>query len=410
MLASFPTAPKIFTPTLSFVALDESFIEHVNAKFDGTGIRGTVSDVKDLRWRVRNTAFVSPSNSLLFMDGGIDRAYSRDMWPNGVYSSSWFSVKMDARHVVQEFIYRLLPPHVVARPAARQYVVDLVIVVIGVDAIDPVSLFYAAVCARGRQDLTKFVSRKRELGVPFTCTGVVVPSGLRQSRSRAPVRVNARDSMDLVVVNRRRMLDVFRQRPRAFREVAFRATRDAIIVAVAFSVVDTIAASRRVSSAIETVGSHDHFELFVRKRERQSALFCSPFVALDLISRFRVVLFTLGFFFFLMRIVMPPSPGFCGLFMVISVLLFTTTYFIPASIVALLPLGFFFLLVTISELLSSDVYFLPVLLSVALVVGFCRGFPPRYLFLAQLRYRTSRHNYTRMYVRTCVVVFVKQLD
>jgi hypothetical protein len=72
----------MFTPTLTFVALDKDFIEHVNQKFIGVpNVLESVLDITKLRSTAKQTAFVSPANSLLFMDGGIDRAYSRTMWP-----------------------------------------------------------------------------------------------------------------------------------------------------------------------------------------------------------------------------------------------------------------------------------------------------------------------------------------
>lgn len=53
---------------------------HVAEYFDHPNVFASLED--DVRKiPVDNTAFVSPANSLLFMDGGIDHAYSRDMFP-----------------------------------------------------------------------------------------------------------------------------------------------------------------------------------------------------------------------------------------------------------------------------------------------------------------------------------------
>jgi O-acetyl-ADP-ribose deacetylase (regulator of RNase III) len=71
----------VSTPTLSFIALDGDFIEAVSKAFEGIPkVQAKKHDVMTYI-DARDVAFVSPANSLLFMDGGIDRAYSREMWP-----------------------------------------------------------------------------------------------------------------------------------------------------------------------------------------------------------------------------------------------------------------------------------------------------------------------------------------
>lgn len=65
---------------IHFVDLNERFIREIGDLLGRVpGMSFTCGDVRDLARDC--TAFVSPSNSLLFMDGGIDAVYGRSMFP-----------------------------------------------------------------------------------------------------------------------------------------------------------------------------------------------------------------------------------------------------------------------------------------------------------------------------------------
>jgi O-acetyl-ADP-ribose deacetylase (regulator of RNase III) len=62
------------------VSFDSTFVRTATALFaDYPHVQVSATDVRKLEHG--GVAFVSPANSLLFMDGGIDYAYSRDMFP-----------------------------------------------------------------------------------------------------------------------------------------------------------------------------------------------------------------------------------------------------------------------------------------------------------------------------------------
>ncbi len=63
---------------IHFVSFDEKFIEHAKDLF-GDKATYTVGDIRNIPRQGR--AFVSPANSLGFMDGGIDMVLSREMFP-----------------------------------------------------------------------------------------------------------------------------------------------------------------------------------------------------------------------------------------------------------------------------------------------------------------------------------------
>lgn len=65
--------------SIEFVSLNDQWIECMKKKF------GSMSPVKIYKGDIRRvdcsgTVFVSPANSLGFMDGGIDRVLSREMF------------------------------------------------------------------------------------------------------------------------------------------------------------------------------------------------------------------------------------------------------------------------------------------------------------------------------------------
>ena len=65
---------------IHFVDLHHSRIDELKKRFSSyPNVKYTVGNVKSLP--VENTAFVSPSNSFLFMDSGVDKWYSREMFP-----------------------------------------------------------------------------------------------------------------------------------------------------------------------------------------------------------------------------------------------------------------------------------------------------------------------------------------
>lgn len=62
-----------------FVSLNQRFIDCAIQAF-GAGTDARAQDVAALQG-LEDAAFLSPANSLGFMDGGIDKAYSQVMWP-----------------------------------------------------------------------------------------------------------------------------------------------------------------------------------------------------------------------------------------------------------------------------------------------------------------------------------------
>jgi len=85
---------KESTMDIVFVSLDGAFSQQarrrVNEKFYGCdpNIRGAINvhcmknaKYVDELWRGASIAYVSPANSMGFMDGGIDHLYSREMFP-----------------------------------------------------------------------------------------------------------------------------------------------------------------------------------------------------------------------------------------------------------------------------------------------------------------------------------------
>jgi O-acetyl-ADP-ribose deacetylase (regulator of RNase III) len=67
-------------PILHFVDLNKTFVQAFSKEFRGVpNIKTSVGRVEDLK--AKHLAFVSPANSFGYMDGGIDRVYSREMFP-----------------------------------------------------------------------------------------------------------------------------------------------------------------------------------------------------------------------------------------------------------------------------------------------------------------------------------------
>lgn len=65
---------------ITFVAIAKEFLQEVNKRFKSPNLfHGFVQDYAPKGKRVY---YISPANSLGFMDGGIDKAYSRLMFPN----------------------------------------------------------------------------------------------------------------------------------------------------------------------------------------------------------------------------------------------------------------------------------------------------------------------------------------
>ena len=67
-----------------FVDLDGEFTSHTKALLTGSGVDAqhmSRTQVQDVRTSDVRTAYVSPANSLLYMDGGVDKAYSQAMFP-----------------------------------------------------------------------------------------------------------------------------------------------------------------------------------------------------------------------------------------------------------------------------------------------------------------------------------------
>ncbi len=72
---------KAFTLTLTFVALDGAFIDAVSQEFQGVPrVQGMKNNIQAFAQQ-KDVAFVSPANSFLYQDGGIDLIYSRELWP-----------------------------------------------------------------------------------------------------------------------------------------------------------------------------------------------------------------------------------------------------------------------------------------------------------------------------------------
>jgi O-acetyl-ADP-ribose deacetylase (regulator of RNase III) len=72
-------------PNIYLVDRDPAFVDSANEAFQGCpGVVCVHADVRVFAQQLRSrgaVAFVSPANSLGFMDGGIDFAYSRHMFP-----------------------------------------------------------------------------------------------------------------------------------------------------------------------------------------------------------------------------------------------------------------------------------------------------------------------------------------
>lgn len=70
---------RIRAPALHFVSLNGEFIDEVKTRFaDVPGCEFTLDSIADVDRE--NAAFISPANSLGFMDGGIDYVLSREMF------------------------------------------------------------------------------------------------------------------------------------------------------------------------------------------------------------------------------------------------------------------------------------------------------------------------------------------
>jgi len=65
---------------LIFFSLDEQFIEYAKLKKLKTKFDSITSYIKPNN--IKRTYYVSPANSLCFMDGGIDKVLSREIFPN----------------------------------------------------------------------------------------------------------------------------------------------------------------------------------------------------------------------------------------------------------------------------------------------------------------------------------------
>lgn len=61
-----------------FVSLNKKFINKVNE----LGFIGKLIKIQNYKLSNKKTFYVSPANSLCFMDGGIDYALSRIIFPN----------------------------------------------------------------------------------------------------------------------------------------------------------------------------------------------------------------------------------------------------------------------------------------------------------------------------------------
>jgi O-acetyl-ADP-ribose deacetylase (regulator of RNase III) len=67
-------------PSIHFISFDKRWIDAISDLFSGCdNVTITNGNIKSLR--LENTVFVSPANSLGFMDGGIDYVLSREMFP-----------------------------------------------------------------------------------------------------------------------------------------------------------------------------------------------------------------------------------------------------------------------------------------------------------------------------------------
>ena len=67
-------------PTIHFISFDKLWVDAMTALFaECVNVAVTHGNIKSLP--VENTVFVSPANSLGYMDGGIDWALSREMFP-----------------------------------------------------------------------------------------------------------------------------------------------------------------------------------------------------------------------------------------------------------------------------------------------------------------------------------------
>lgn len=70
-----------FQMQVLFIDQQEGFVAAIRGEFAGVAeVSAQTIDVTEVP-RSPGTAFVSPANSLGFMDGGIDMCYSRVMWP-----------------------------------------------------------------------------------------------------------------------------------------------------------------------------------------------------------------------------------------------------------------------------------------------------------------------------------------
>ena len=67
------------SPLLHFVSLNREWCENIRSLFDKKEATVSYGDIQKIP--LENTAFISPANSMRFMDGGIDLALSQKMFP-----------------------------------------------------------------------------------------------------------------------------------------------------------------------------------------------------------------------------------------------------------------------------------------------------------------------------------------
>ena len=92
-------------PTIHFISFDKPWVDAITTLFSGcTNVTVTHGNIKSLP--VKNTVFVSPANSLGFMDGDIDWVLSREMFP-GIQSNVQLTIHF--KGLVNGFGRRYLP-------------------------------------------------------------------------------------------------------------------------------------------------------------------------------------------------------------------------------------------------------------------------------------------------------------